>query len=568
MKFSTLVTAVVFGATAEAQRYGPPPWIVAAQQGRPSAAPAGYPGYNPYQYGPPASSAVNQFANPNIPVGQTKTVAAGSYGNFKTIIPTIPTAIPSAAASAGGNSSSNANSTLISTSNDAKQNPNLPNSAQHRGNWAPGFDINTDVETSWPNTGNVVKYTLTITNGTIAPQGDNKIGFLVNGQYPGPKLEANWGDIFEVTVVNNLQNNGTSIHWHGFTQKGSNLQDGVGGVTECPIAPNGGSRVYRFQATQYGTFWYHSHFSAQYGEGVMGPIVVNGPASYNYDVDLGTVMISDYYPLTAFQEEWLAARFGPPTATNYILNGKNVKTSGSGGSRSQWTFQPGKKHMLRFMNAGADNHFKVQIDGHSMIVVSSDLTPIQPYRTNELSIATGQRYDVIVEANQTPGNFWLRAMIAADCSFNDNAGTGIANGIISYAGASSGLPTTKPFPHSDACVDEPLAALQPIVTTSVDSGTFGASVAALPVGAGVVQTNNDTVFKWTVGGVSQLIDWANPTMGNAALSASSVFDVVKHVVSLPSANVWSFWVLQNQFFVPHPVSDAQHMVHSRKDANK
>lgn len=559
MKFSTLLTAVALGVTANAQRfgppsnYGPPSNNYGPPQGRPAGPPSGQYGPPPgYSGGPPSQSGApqqgsNSLGNPNIPAGQTQTGVANSYGGFKTINPTIPTAVPSAAGNSTGG-----NTTLVSTSQDAKNNPNLPNSASHRGNWAPGFDINTNVETTWPNTGETVKYTLEITNGTIAPQGDSKIGFLINGQYPGPKLEANWGDWFEVTVINKLQNNGTSVHWHGFTQKGNNLQDGVGGVTECPLAP-GASRTYRFQATQYGTFWYHSHFSAQYGDGVYGPIVVNGPASYNYDIDLGTVMISDYYPLTAFQEEWFASRFGPPTATNYLLNGQNVKVDGSGGKRSQWTFTPGKKHLIRFMNTGADVYYKVQIDGHSLIVISSDLTPIQPYTTNELSIATGQRYDVIVVANQTPGNYWLRAMSAADCSFSTNTGTGTANGIISYSGAASGLPTTKPWPHSDACVDEPMSALTPIVTLPVASASFGANANALPVGAGVVRTTNDTVFQWTIGGISQVVDWSNPTMGQAAVS-NDVFSAVRHVVQIPNANVWTFWVLQNQFFVPHPVS--------------
>lgn len=40
---------------------------------------------------------------------------------------------------------------------------------------------------------------------------------------------------------------------------------------------------------------YHSHFSSQYGNGVLGPIVINGPASANYDIDLGPLMISDWY---------------------------------------------------------------------------------------------------------------------------------------------------------------------------------------------------------------------------------------------------------------------------------
>jgi FtsP/CotA-like multicopper oxidase with cupredoxin domain len=40
---------------------------------------------------------------------------------------------------------------------------------------------------------------------------------LVNGQFPGPLVEANWGDWIEVKVKNNLTEleEGTAIHWHG-----------------------------------------------------------------------------------------------------------------------------------------------------------------------------------------------------------------------------------------------------------------------------------------------------------------------------------------------------------------
>ena len=50
-----------------------------------------------------------------------------------------------------------------------------------------------------------------------------------------------------------------------------------------PLAP-GQTKTYTFKCTQFGTTWYHSHFSAQYGDGVMGPIVINGPTSANYDI--------------------------------------------------------------------------------------------------------------------------------------------------------------------------------------------------------------------------------------------------------------------------------------------
>jgi len=56
---------------------------------------------------------------------------------------------------------------------------------------------------------------------------------LINNQYPGPTITANWGDMIRVTVRNMLQHNGTSLHWHGIRQLLTNTQDGANGITEC-----------------------------------------------------------------------------------------------------------------------------------------------------------------------------------------------------------------------------------------------------------------------------------------------------------------------------------------------
>lgn len=102
---------------------------------------------------------------------------------------------------------------------------------------------------------------------------------LINNQYPGPLVEANWGDTIQVTVENNIEDvpEGVSIHWHGQPQRVSPWFDGVPSVSQCPIAP-GSTFTYSFTAEAYGTSWYHSHVSAQYIDGLFGPLVVYGYA--------------------------------------------------------------------------------------------------------------------------------------------------------------------------------------------------------------------------------------------------------------------------------------------------
>lgn len=79
---------------------------------------------------------------------------------------------------------------------------------------------------------------------------------MVNGQFPGPLIEANWGDWIEVTVHNELEIEGTALHWHGFLQTGTPWYDGVPTVSQCPIAP-GKTLTYRFRAELFGTTWWH-----------------------------------------------------------------------------------------------------------------------------------------------------------------------------------------------------------------------------------------------------------------------------------------------------------------------
>lgn len=107
-------------------------------------------------------------------------------------------------------------------------------------------------------------------------------------------FDSDWGDMISVTLTNGLTTNGTGIHWHGIRQLNSVSQDGVPGITECPLAP-GETKTYNFQATQFGTTWYHSHFSAQYGDGATGAVIIDGPASSNYDIDLGPYPVTDWY---------------------------------------------------------------------------------------------------------------------------------------------------------------------------------------------------------------------------------------------------------------------------------
>ena len=108
-----------------------------------------------------------------------------------------------------------------------------------------------------PDTGVTRTYDFRVSYQTIAPDGVKKNGLVVNEAFPGPLIEANWGDWIQVNVTNLLPDEGTTLHWHRLLQKNTMFYDGVPAVTQCPIAP-GKSLTYLFRADMYGTSWYHS----------------------------------------------------------------------------------------------------------------------------------------------------------------------------------------------------------------------------------------------------------------------------------------------------------------------
>lgn len=146
------------------------------------------------------------------------------------------------------------------------------------------FDINTNYEADTP-IGITREYSITVGPQTINLDGmDFPAGKVFRdsskppgeGTYPGPWIQACWGDTVQVTVTVDNQTgtwfNGTAVHWHGIRQWLTMHMDGVPGITQCPIAP-GSSFTYSWRARQYGSSWYHSHFTLQYADGLLGALV-------------------------------------------------------------------------------------------------------------------------------------------------------------------------------------------------------------------------------------------------------------------------------------------------------
>ena len=428
-----------------------------------------------------------------------------------------------------------------------------------------------------------MQYTLVITNAPWSGDGYTEESMLINGSYPGPVIEANWGDELEITVHNQLTNsNGTSIHWHGIRQLHTNYADGVAGVTQCPIRPNG-TMVYNWRAIQYGTSWYHSHFSLQYPDGIAGPIVIHGPTSANYDIDLGPLLITDWYHRDAFSLEYEELGGHPVQGPDSkLMNGiyGNFKcVAGSpncdpqAASTYQVTFVKGKTYKWGVVNTSSGTQYTFWIDGHNFTVVETDLVPIQPYETNVLNIAIGrlihdmaqqrtdgiqigQRYEIVVEANAETTDhtdFWINMR---DCSLTSQQDSPYT-GIIRYNSTSTvDPPRSELDPGSNGCTDPPLTSLAPIVPR------YPTKVPAFDSGDSFYVSNynltrdGQNVFNWELANSSLYINWSMPGLSYAAPILGGA-----HKEAFPASYApifidgtdedWVYFVIEGNFSLNH-----------------
>lgn len=191
--------------------------------------------------------------------------------------------------------------------------------------------------------------------------------FAYNGQIPGPEIRVRKGDKIEVVVHNELAES-TTVHFHGVTVP--NAMDGVPYITQPPIR-SGESFTYAFTVTDDpGTHMYHSHHNAtiQVGKGLLGAFIVES-AKKAWDIEQ-TIVISD----------------GP---LGYTINGKGFPAT------APIVAAQGKRVLIRYMNEGQQIH-PMHLHGFPSTVIARDGRPTTPYTVDTLSVAPGERYDIVV----------------------------------------------------------------------------------------------------------------------------------------------------------------------------
>jgi CopA family copper-resistance protein len=275
----------------------------------------------------------------------------------------------------------------------------------------------------------IVRYDLYVRD-TIVTFGDKpKRAISVNGQIPMPTLTFTEGDIAEIYVHNEL-NEDTSMHWHGLFLP--NQYDGVPNLTQMPIKPHT-THLYKFPIIQHGTHWYHSHTGLQEQIGMYGSFVMNkkvNDSTFRKGIDdLPTVPVilsewTDMKPENVHRmlhnaTDWFAIKKGTTQSYAEAIKSGNFKTKVTnewkrmnamdvsdvyydkflinGKNESQLSqFKGGDKVRLRISNGGASTYFWLTYAGGKITVVANDGNDVEPVEVDRLIVAVSETYDIIV----------------------------------------------------------------------------------------------------------------------------------------------------------------------------
>ncbi|KAK3945248.1 putative l-ascorbate oxidase [Diplogelasinospora grovesii] len=312
----------------------------------------------------------------------------------------------------------------------------------------PGWDFNAPAQ--------VREYHWIIEDIVANPDGVFRPMMVINSRFPGELIRCNEGDTIVVDVENRSVN-ATAIHWHGIFQNGTAWMDGVPGVTQCPIAP-GSSFRYKFTvAGQAGTYFYHGHHGAQALDGLVGPLIIHSRDEWAlseipYASDR-IVLLQDWYYDTGsvgLMQKLSPGSESSPVPNGALINGANKvdcsqvhpsrRCDSSLASQAMFELEPNASHRLRILNAGAFAWFEVSVDSHlGLAVTEVDGTDVHPIAENSILAGPGQRYSIVLAANQTGTDaFWLRARMVKHC-FAENVlpeqGSAEAKAVIRYRSA-------------------------------------------------------------------------------------------------------------------------------------
>ncbi len=233
----------------------------------------------------------------------------------------------------------------------------------------------------------VFDLTASIIDWEVSP-GKTVKAWAYNGMVPGPWIRVEPNDSVKINLHNELPIS-TDIHWHGVDVP--NDQDGVAGITQDYILPNT-TYTYEFNVgPKHQLAMYHAHYHGQdavlnglFAVFQVGDVEMPAPGEYGYFTVPENLKISQEIPIVVND----AGTIG------LSINGKAFPET------QAIVANKGEYVLMHYYNEGLVGH-PMHLHRQSQLVVAKDGFPLEaPYQMDTLWIAPGERYSVLVRADE------------------------------------------------------------------------------------------------------------------------------------------------------------------------
>jgi FtsP/CotA-like multicopper oxidase with cupredoxin domain len=217
-----------------------------------------------------------------------------------------------------------------------------------------------------------------------------------NGMVPGPTLQARVGNRLIVHFTNALPDP-TTIHWHGL--RITPEMDGDPHHTDPILA--GETFTYDFVVPDAGSFWFHPHYNSpeQIERGLMGTLIVHEMEPPQFDAErilfTDDVRLKSNGELSPFSTAGMDVMHGR-AGNVLLLNGQDL--------RAPIAVQSWSRERWRLFNGSNARTMELSVTGAYFTVIGTDGGLLsEPYLTDRLTLAIGQRYDLDVWFDGEPG---------------------------------------------------------------------------------------------------------------------------------------------------------------------
>ncbi|XP_068304464.1 laccase-15-like [Pyrus communis] len=270
----------------------------------------------------------------------------------------------------------------------------------------------------------------------------------VNGQFPGPTLYVHAGDSVVVDVYNKGNRNIT-IHWHGVKQPRNPWSDGPEYVTQCPIQPGARFTQTIIFSSEEGTLWWHAHSEWDRAT-VHGAIVIYPKKGATYPFPKPhaefPIILGEWWreDIGQLYNETIQSGGDPNTSSAFLINGQPGDLYPcSKPDTFKLIVDYGKTYLLRLINSAVQEMMFFAIANHNVTVVGSDASYTKPFSTDYVTISPGQTIDILLNADQSPNNYYIaaKAYVGGAGIAYDNTTT---TALLRYHGNSNSSPTSLP----------------------------------------------------------------------------------------------------------------------------